>query len=69
MKDYSEKYSKMIYEISMKMGPVPRFVGPQLNEVARQLNQLVPLDQLPERRAWRDSCLMKLNQLKKDINN
>lgn len=66
MTSYCDRYNKTIYDVSMTMGPTPRFVGPQVNDIARQLEEMVPLDQLQSRRAWRDMCLTKLSQLKKE---
>lgn len=69
MVSYCERYSKTIYDVSMTMGPTPKFEGPQVKDVAAQLEAMVPLDQLQNRRAWRDMCLTKLSQLKKETNN
>lgn len=63
--NYCERYNKTIYDVSMTMGPVPRFTGPQINEINSQLEEMVPLSTLPARRAWRDMCLIKLSELKK----
>lgn len=47
------------------MGPIPKMTGPVAESIAKQLEDMCPLDKLNERRAWRDSCLTKLSQLKK----
>lgn len=69
MISYCDRYNKTIYDVSMTMGPTPRFVGPQVNEIARQMEAMVPIEDLQKRRAWRDMCLTKLSQLKKDVKN
>lgn len=69
MSNYCERYSKTIYAVSETMGPTPKMEGPQADEVAKQLEKMCPLDKLQDRRAWRDNCLTKLAQLKKDIGN
>lgn len=51
------------------MGPIPKMEGPVAAEVSKQLEQMCPIDQLPQRRAWRDACLTKLSQLKKEMGN
>lgn len=51
------------------MGPIPRMEGAALQQVASQLEEMCPIDQLPQRRAWRDACLTKLSQLKKEMGN
>lgn len=67
MVSYGERYAKTIYAVSKTMGDIPKMEGPQLEEVARQLNEITPIEKLPERRAWRDACLTQLAQLKKKM--
>jgi len=67
--DYCNKYSNTIHSVSQTFKPLPKFVGPQTEEVAKQLEAMVPLDQLQSRRNWRDLCLTKLAALKKAISN
>lgn len=67
MLNYCERYSKTIYAVSETMGPIPKMTGPQAEEVSRQLGEIVAIEKLPERRAWRDACLTKLSQLKKEM--
>jgi len=67
MVSYGERYAKTIYAVSKTMGPIPKMEGPQLLEVARQLEEMTPIEKLPERRAWRDACLTQLAQLKKKM--
>ncbi|XP_011139598.1 lambda-crystallin homolog [Harpegnathos saltator] len=68
MKKYCETYNKSIYDVSMTFGPVPKFVGEMAEKISNELNEMCPLDQLQERRAWRDTALMKLSALKKELN-
>lgn len=51
------------------MGPTPKMEGPVLDDINKQLEQMCSIDQLPQRRAWRDACLTKLSQLKKEMGN
>ncbi|XP_058053557.1 lambda-crystallin homolog isoform X2 [Anopheles bellator] len=67
MLNYCERYSKTIYAVSQTMGPTPHMEGKVAEQVAKELEEMVAIEQLPERRAWRDACLTKLAQLKKDI--
>jgi L-gulonate 3-dehydrogenase len=69
MESYCDRYSKTIYDVSVTSGPVPKFEGPLVKEINRQLCAKVPIEKLSERRAWRDACLTKLSVLKKDMNN
>ncbi|XP_014468200.1 PREDICTED: lambda-crystallin homolog isoform X2 [Dinoponera quadriceps] len=68
MRKYCETYNKSIYDVSMTFGPVPRFVGETAEKISNELNEMCPLNQLQERRAWRDVALMKLSALKKELN-
>ncbi|KAF5276833.1 hypothetical protein FQA39_LY06385 [Lamprigera yunnana] len=65
--DYCSKYTNTIHNVSQTFKPLPKFEGPQTKEVAKQLEELVPLKQLQARRNWRDSCLIKLAALKKSL--
>lgn len=67
MQNYSDRYSKTMYAVSMTMGETPLMAGPQAAVVHEQLCQMTPVEKLPERRAWRDRCLTALAKLKKEI--
>lgn len=67
MQNYSERYSKTMYAVSMTMGETPLMAGPQATVVHEQLCQMTPVEKLPERRAWRDRCLTALAKLKKEL--
>ncbi|CAG9759863.1 unnamed protein product [Ceutorhynchus assimilis] len=64
---YCEAYSKTIFAVSSDFKPVPKFEGPTVATIAKQLEEQIPLDKLQARRAWRDKCLTKLSQLKKEM--
>lgn len=49
------------------MKEVQKMEGPTLLNAANQLNKITPLEKLQEKRAWRDSCLLQLAQLKKKM--
>lgn len=49
------------------MGPTPRMEGPVAVDIAKQLEKMCPIEKLNERRMWRDRCLTKLSQLKKEM--
>lgn len=67
MKCYCERYSKTIFAVSETMGATPKMIGPQADEVAKQLEKMCPLEDLQKRREWRDACLTKLSQLKREM--
>ncbi|KAL1492597.1 hypothetical protein ABEB36_010836 [Hypothenemus hampei] len=64
---YCESYSKTIYAVSKEFKPTPKFEGPKVFDIAKQLEDDVPLEKLQARRIWRDKCLTKLSQLKKEM--
>ncbi|XP_011303705.1 lambda-crystallin homolog [Fopius arisanus] len=68
MKKYCETYNKSIYDVSQTFGPTPRFIGKEAENISKQLEEMCPLDQLQNRRAWRDLALTKLSILKKQLN-
>lgn len=50
------------------MGEIPYMpTSPAASTICNQLNRIVPLDRLQERRAWRDACLTRLSILKKEM--
>lgn len=49
------------------MGPTPKMEGPDVAKIAKQLEEMCPLEDLEKRRAWRDMCLTQLSQLKKKL--
>ncbi|XP_045765097.1 lambda-crystallin homolog [Maniola jurtina] len=68
MKSYIERYGDTIYNVSEKFGKNPRMTtSKSADTVCQQLNEMVPLDQLQKRRAWRDACLTRLSILKKEM--
>ncbi|XP_072940640.1 lambda-crystallin homolog [Epargyreus clarus] len=69
MKSYIERYGETIYSVSNTMGAIPRMTqSTSADTICNQLNNMVPLDRLQERRAWRDACLTRLSLLKKEMN-
>ena len=67
MKEYFEKYTKGIYDVSMTMGPVPKMEGPTAQLITNELTEQIPVEKLEERRKWRDQRLISLSQLKKKL--
>ncbi|XP_063379144.1 lambda-crystallin homolog [Cydia fagiglandana] len=68
MENYIERYGETIFNVSNTMGPTPRMTQcPGAASICEQLNQLVPLDQLEERRAYRYAALTRLSLLKKEL--
>lgn len=62
-----ERYMKTINATTAKMGVPPQMGGPVVDKIAKQLEEMCPLEDLEKRRAWRDACLTQLSQLKKQL--
>lgn len=68
-RSYSDRYSKTMNAVCATMGPSPIFGTPNVvDNIAKQLEEMCPLEDLEKRRAWRDMCLTQLSQLKKKVN-
>lgn len=65
--NYCERYADTIHSVSEDFKPAPKYDEHKVKEIARQLEAMVPLDRLQERRNWRDLCLSKLSLLKKEM--
>jgi len=65
--NYCDRYSKTIYAVSKTMKDIPKMEGDQVLEIAKQLESNVSIEDLQKRRKWRDDCLTKLSQLKKEM--
>lgn len=50
------------------MGPTPKFEGNVMDKIAKELEDMCPLEDLEKRRKWRDTCLTQLSQMKKELN-
>lgn len=66
-KEYCGRYGQGIYDVSMTMGEVPLMTEESCKEIDRQLQVMVPMDKLPERRNWRDENLAELAAFKNKL--
>nr|AEE62854.1 unknown [Dendroctonus ponderosae] len=64
---YCDSYANTMYSVSKEFKPTPKYEGPTVSAIAKQLEANVPLDKLKAKRDWRDKCLVKLSQLKKEM--
>lgn len=44
--NYCERYNKSMYEVSKTFKPVPKFEGPRVLDMAKQMESDVPLNKL-----------------------
>ena len=63
MHSYAERYGEMIEGIQSTFREADSFSGPHLDKMQEELEALVPMDKLQERRQWRDKRLAALTQL------
>ncbi|KAH7638294.1 lambda-crystallin homolog [Dermatophagoides farinae] len=68
MREYFDKYSKGIHDVSMTFGPVPQMGGPTADLIVKEMAQAIPIDRLDQRRKWRDERLVELATLKQKAN-
>ncbi|XP_068840667.1 lambda-crystallin homolog isoform X3 [Capricornis sumatraensis] len=69
MLSYCDRYSEGMKRVLKTFGPVPEFSGATAEKVHQAMCVKVPDDaeHLAARRAWRDGCLMRLAQLKRQL--
>ncbi|XP_072013795.1 lambda-crystallin-like isoform X1 [Amphiura filiformis] len=67
MASYLERYSKTIQNVSGDFGPNPTFDGEGYKQIVKEMDELIPLDQLEERRKARDARMAALAKLKHDM--
>lgn len=64
---YCERYSKTINAVSNTFGAVPKMEGEVMQKIAKELEEMCPLEDLEQRRKWRDNCLTQLSQMKSKL--
>ncbi|XP_065758244.1 lambda-crystallin homolog [Muntiacus reevesi] len=69
MLSYCDRYSEGMKRVLKTFGPVPEFSGATAEKVHQAMCVKIPDDaeHLAARRAWRDGCLMRLAQLKRQL--
>jgi len=68
VEEYAHKYNQGYLNVCKDLKPAPSWESPELlAKVKMQLEAMVPLDQLEERRRYRDVRLAALTKLKKDM--
>jgi len=67
MKNYLDRYADTIYNCSKEMGPLKKMEGDTAAEICSSLFRRVPEEKLTEARARRDLFLVKLAQIRNDI--
>ncbi|KAF2362507.1 3-hydroxyacyl-CoA dehydrogenase NAD binding [Trinorchestia longiramus] len=67
IRSYLERYSSTINTISATLKGPPDWTFPAVEPLAKQLEELFPLDKLQERRNWRDERLIAFSKLRAEM--
>lgn len=67
--DYLDRYNDGIYSVSSDCKPLLRLEGEAAQQIIDMMTHEVPLDKLPDKRSWRDKCLLELARIKDSIGN
>ncbi|XP_072178970.1 lambda-crystallin homolog [Diadema setosum] len=67
MQSYLDRYAPSMREVLSTIGPNPTYSGKGVEQIVAEMNALMPLDKLEERRKWRDARLAALAKLKLDM--
>ena len=67
IEDYCQRYGENIVTVCKTQAPPRSLGGPTLSIVKESLERTVPLDQLDERRRWRDDKLAGLAVHRKEM--
>ncbi|XP_021349728.1 lambda-crystallin-like [Mizuhopecten yessoensis] len=62
MKDFCERYGDNIYELQQDFGPPVKLEGAPLEIIEADIGKRIPLDQIQEKRDWRDKRLAELDK-------
>ena len=63
MYSYADRYAEMIEGIQATFREADSFRGPHLDQIQKEMTTLVPMENLEERRRWRDKRLAALTQM------
>jgi L-gulonate 3-dehydrogenase len=66
VRNYCERYGDTIWNVSQTFGPTPKLSsdGEVCAKVEKEIQEVIPLATLEERRQWRDDRLAQLAKLK-----
>merc|ERR1712071_737409 len=67
MDNYCQRYGETIFRVSKTLGEVSLFEGASLENVDKQLCDMIPVEQLAKRRDWRNARLSALAKLKQEM--
>lgn len=67
MLDYCSRYGDGIYNVSQTFGPNPHMEGEVAKFMHNEVCKISPLENIAERRRWRDAHLAALSKMKRDL--
>lgn len=64
-----ERYGQAIYDVSQTFKPAPLMTDKTQSEiVSKQMEKMCSLENIPDRRDWRNECLCRLTKVKNEMN-
>jgi len=68
VESYFDRYSHMIHTVAKDEGPpVDPTDKDKMQDIFKQMNEILPIDDIPERRKWRDERIAALSELKRNM--
>ncbi|KAF6210844.1 hypothetical protein GE061_013955 [Apolygus lucorum] len=67
MEAYYNAYRETMWGVIQSFDPPEKFEGPTADSIVQQVTEKIPLDQLAQKRQWRDKCLTQLSILKNQM--
>lgn len=64
LKHFCSLYGESLYRLQAQSGPPIKLEGDTLDTIQQQLEKQIPLDEIENRREWRDERLAELYRLK-----
>ena len=64
LKHFCSLYADSIYRLQCQSGPPVKLEGATLDKIQQQLEEQIPLNEIEDRRKWRDDKLAELYKLK-----
>lgn len=68
VESYFDRYSHMIHTVASDEGPPADPTDKEkMQDIFKQMNEILPIDEIPERRKWRDERIAALSELKRKM--
>lgn len=67
MEAYYNSYREAMWAVIQQFDPAEKFEGPTADKIVKEMTEKIPLDELADKRKWRDNCLTQLSVLKNKL--